>query len=250
MRRSLRLGCAALLLFTATGAGPLPTTEPGWQGVSVSGYGVRAAVLDAEGGLALAPAQTKTKGKVQAKAKAKAETTAEPVRMVLPESHAHAMLQALAEAGVDALPAAPPAEELPNMVKLSEPYALSITWPDKTLRFAFDATDLHGSGPMRAIATALMPVIHAIRDAQRYLDMPPLRLARGRFEVGIQAGRVGVHVDAWNLYRPLAEDPRNPQLVPLLGQRVGMEVALDRDHPDVFVLRKLIGPLPAAACAR
>lgn len=242
MLRLLRLGGAVLLLWTATGAAPPPATEAGWQQVSVSGYGLRPAVLDADAGLTLAAVEAKGKTKARSKGKGEANTAAQ--RVVLPESHGQAMLKAVAEAGIDTLPTPPAADELPNMAKLSEPYSLDVTWPDKTLHFSFDALELHGSGPARAIATALMPVIQAIRDAEHYLDMPPLRIAQGRFEVGIQAGRVGVAVDAWNLYRPIADDPRTAQLVPLLGQRVAMEVALDRDHPDVFVLRKLIGRLP------
>jgi hypothetical protein len=215
----------ALLLATqAAHAAP-------WKSVVAQGYRLREARFDADGGLTYAPLDAKTK------------RPGKPQRVMLPEKLAAAIRKALDAARLDELP--PPDPEPPlNLAKLSEPFTVTLVFADRSVRYSLNAMGFANERDPGSVRSRLLPVAFAMRDAVDWLDTPPVETAVGRFEVGVQNGRVGVGVDEWSLYRPLADDPQVERLRALAGRRIKMEVARERDRPDVFVLKRVLEKLP------
>lgn len=209
-----------------------PTAQAlGFKHLDAEGYGMRPARFDAGGGLTLASLGKSGKpGKTE--------------RVVLSERHANAIRKAIEAANLETLP--PPRKDPGqlNLAKLSEPYALTLVFEERTVRYAFNSMDARGEGEAAMIASRLLPIVQAVRAAEQYLDTPSVRTAIGRFEVGVQDGRVGVGVDEWSLYHPLADGPLVERLRPFKGRRIKMEVEWERDRPEVYTLRRILQKLP------
>lgn len=221
--------CAAWWLATlAALVGALPAMALTFQSLTVEGYGVRPATFDAGGGLTYRPLDRRGK-------------PGKPQHIVLAPAQSAPIQAALAQLDPTALPAPPPKPTLSDMRKLAEPFDLVLVYAEQTFRYHGDARPVGTPTPAEARALALM---RAVAAAQNWLDTPPVRTAKGAFEVGVQDGKIGVGVDTWNLYQPLADDLRIEALRHLAGQKVRMEVAWERDRPNVFVLKRLLAPLP------
>lgn len=221
---------STMLAVVVVAAWSMPAFALQFQSLTVVGYGVRQVWFDAGGGLTYRPLDRRGK-------------PGKPQHIVLAPAQSAAIHAALALLDPTALPAPPPKPTLADMRKLSELFDLTLVYAEQTYRYHGDARPLATPTPAETQALAVM---RAVAAAQNWLDTPPVRTAKGAFEVGVQDGKIGVGVDTWNLYQPLADDPRVQALRPLAGHKVRMEVAWERDRPNVFVLKRLLGPLPRA----
>ncbi len=208
--------------------GAIPSFGLQFQSVTVSGFGVRQASFDAAGGLTYQPLDRRGK-------------PLSAQRVVLAAAQLGPIQVALGQLDPTALPGKSTVPPIADMRKLAEPFDLVLVYAEQTFQYHGDARPV--SAPVAAEIQALA-LLRAVAAAERWLDTPPVRMAKGAFEVGVQDGKVGVGVDAWSLYQPLADDPRVEALRPLAGKKVRMEVAWERDRPGVFVLKRLLAPLP------